>query len=109
VEFRILGPLEVVCEGEALPLSGAQRHAVLALPVIHAGERVSRDWLVDQLWGERPPRSEDHAVQVYVSGIRKRWSEGTTTSFGVTRLRLMPSRSMLGVSSDWSTKDSARD
>jgi predicted ATPase/class 3 adenylate cyclase/DNA-binding winged helix-turn-helix (wHTH) protein len=72
VEFRILGPLEVVGPaGEALALGSAQQRAVLALLLIGAPEPVSRDRLVDELWGERPPATAQHAVQVYVSGIRK--------------------------------------
>jgi class 3 adenylate cyclase/tetratricopeptide (TPR) repeat protein len=43
----------------------------LALLLVHAPEPVSQDRLIDELWGERPPASAAHAVQVYVSGIRK--------------------------------------
>ena len=72
VDFRVLGPLQVVAVGgEAVSLGRAQQRAVLALLLIHTPEPVSRDRLVDGLWGERPPASAEHAVQVYVSGIRK--------------------------------------
>ena len=62
--------------GVALALGGAQQRAVLALLVIAAPESVSRDRLVDELWGERPPASAGHAIQVYVSSIRKVLREG---------------------------------
>ena len=71
MEFRILGPLEIDAGGESLALGSAQQRAVLALLLIGAPEPVSVDRLVDELWGERPPASAQHAVQVYVSGIRK--------------------------------------
>ena len=71
MEFRILGPLEVVAAGESLALGSAQQRAVLGLLLVRAPEPVSRDRLIDELWGERPPASAAHAVQVYVSGIRK--------------------------------------
>jgi len=72
VEFRILGPFEVLAAGgAALSLGSAQQRAVLALLVVRTPEPVSRDRLVDELWGERPPATAEHAVQVYVSGIRK--------------------------------------
>jgi DNA-binding SARP family transcriptional activator len=72
VEFRILGALEVVVAGgEPVALGSAQQRAVLALLVVSAPEGVSRDRLVDELWGENPPASARHAVQVYVSGIRR--------------------------------------
>ena len=71
MEFRTLGPLEVVAGGQALALGGAQQRAVLALLLVRAPEAVSLDRLTDELWGERPPASAQHALQVYVSGIRK--------------------------------------
>jgi class 3 adenylate cyclase/DNA-binding winged helix-turn-helix (wHTH) protein len=72
VEFRILGPLELLASsGEAVALGRSQQRAVLALLLISAPDVVSRDRLVDGLWGERPPASAAHAVQVHVSGIRK--------------------------------------
>ena len=71
MEFRTLGPLEVVAGGEALALGGAQQRAVLALLLARAPEAVSLDRLTDELWGERPPATAQHALQVYVSGIRK--------------------------------------
>jgi DNA-binding SARP family transcriptional activator len=60
-----------IADGRELALGSLQQRAVLALLLIHVGEPVSRDRLVDELWGERPPTSASHAVQVYVSGIRK--------------------------------------
>ena len=71
VELGVLGQLQVIADGRELPLGSFQQRALLALLVIHVGEPVSRDRLVDELWGERPPPSAAHAVQVYVSGIRK--------------------------------------
>ena len=66
-----MGPLEVVAAGEAVALGSAQQRAVLALLLVSAPEPVSRDRVIDELWGERPPVTAEHAVQVYVSGIRK--------------------------------------
>jgi class 3 adenylate cyclase len=71
VEFRVLGPLEVVDAGRPVAVGSAQRRLVLALLLLRAPEPVSLDRLVDELWGERPPATAPHAVQVYVSGIRK--------------------------------------
>ena len=71
MEFGVLGPLQVLAGGEPVALGSGQQRAVLAMVVIEVGEPVSRDRLVDGLWGERPPASAAHAVQVYVSAIRK--------------------------------------
>jgi DNA-binding SARP family transcriptional activator len=70
VEFRILGPLEVV-QGRPLALGGARQRALLALLLTRANEVVSTDRLIDELWGERPPKAADNALQYHVSRLRK--------------------------------------
>ena len=71
MEFRILGPLEVVEQGRALPLGGARQRTLLALLLTRANEVVSADRLIDELWGERPPRTAANALQYHVSQLRK--------------------------------------
>ena len=41
------------------------------LLLLHAGEVVSKDRLIDGLWGERPPRSAAKVLQGYVSELRR--------------------------------------
>jgi DNA-binding SARP family transcriptional activator len=72
VEFRVLGPLEVVHAGELVGVGSAQQREVLALLVLRAPEPVSVQALIDELWGERPPATAQHAMRVYVSAIRRR-------------------------------------
>jgi DNA-binding SARP family transcriptional activator len=71
MEFRILGPLEVVEQGRPLALGGARQRALLALLLTRANEVVSTDRLIDELWGERPPKAADNALQYHVSRLRK--------------------------------------
>jgi DNA-binding SARP family transcriptional activator len=71
MEFRILGPLEVEEEGRLLNLGGAKQRSVLAFLLLHANEVVSRDRLIDELWGGEPPETASTAVQVHVSQLRK--------------------------------------
>jgi predicted ATPase/DNA-binding SARP family transcriptional activator len=71
VEFRVLGPLEVLSEGETLPLGGGKQRALLAVLLLHANEVVSSDRLIDLLWGEEPPETAAKALQVHVSQLRK--------------------------------------
>ena len=71
VDFRLLGPVEVVLDGRAIALGGVKQRALLALFVLHANEIVSRDFLIDELWGERAPASAGHSIVVYVSRLRK--------------------------------------
>ena len=71
MEFRILGPLEVVEQGRTLPLGGARQRAVLALLLTRANEVVSADRLIEELWGSEPPRTAANALQYHVSQLRK--------------------------------------
>jgi len=67
----MLGPLEVLEGTEPVGLGGARQRAVLAYLLIHRGEAVSVDRIVDALWGESPPATATKTVQVYVSRLRK--------------------------------------
>ncbi len=71
LEFRILGPLEVRAGGAPLPLGGTKQRALLALLLLHANEVVSRDRLLDELWGSSPPPTGAAGLHVYVSRLRK--------------------------------------
>jgi DNA-binding SARP family transcriptional activator len=71
VEFRILGPLEVLQDGRALALPGARQRALLAMLLLHTGEVVSTERLVDAIWGEEPPDAGTTALRVRVSQLRK--------------------------------------
>jgi DNA-binding SARP family transcriptional activator len=71
IEFKLLGPLEVLVERAPVSLGPPQQRALLALLLLNAGEVVSRDRIIDELWGERPPASVAKLVQVYVSRLRK--------------------------------------
>lgn len=71
MEFRVLGPVEVVREQRPLPLGGPKQRAVLAMLVTHANEVVSVDRLADVLWGDVPPADPCSVIQVYVSNLRK--------------------------------------
>src|SRR3954466_4716102 len=71
LEFRILGPLEVIDDDRRIELGGARQRAVLAILLLHRGETVSVDRIADLLWGERPPATAVKTVQVYVSHLRR--------------------------------------
>ncbi len=71
MEYRILGPLEVVDEGEPVPLGRLKERLVLAILLLHANELVARERLIDELWGESPPPTARKAVNGYVSQLRK--------------------------------------
>jgi DNA-binding SARP family transcriptional activator len=71
VEFRILGPLEVLENGSPLPIAGVRQRALLAVLLLDANRVVSADRLIDELWGEDTPEDGRNALQVRVSQLRK--------------------------------------
>jgi len=71
VEFRLLGPIEAVRDDRSIPLGGAKPRALLALLLLHAGEVVSRDRLIEAVWPGRPSGSAKHSLDVQVSRLRK--------------------------------------
>jgi DNA-binding SARP family transcriptional activator len=71
MEFRILGPLEVVSDGQTVDLGGAKQRALLAVLLLHPNQVVSQDRLIDALWEEEPPDTAQKALQVHVSRLRK--------------------------------------
>jgi predicted ATPase/DNA-binding SARP family transcriptional activator len=72
VEFRILGPVEVLdVQGQQLALGGPKQRALLAVLLLNAGEVVSVERLIDELWGEDPPEGAAHTLQVQVANLRK--------------------------------------
>jgi DNA-binding SARP family transcriptional activator len=79
MDYRILGPLEAFDGERRLSLGGARQRAVLALMILHENEVVSRDVIVDVLWGEEPPATAAKVLQNCVSALRKELPGGTET------------------------------
>jgi DNA-binding SARP family transcriptional activator len=78
LEFRILGPLEVLDDGRPVPVRGAKQRALLALLLLRANEVVSGDRLRDDLWGDEQPATRGTALRVRVSQLRKALGSGGT-------------------------------
>lgn len=71
VEFRTLGSVEVVRDGRVVDLGSGRQAALLAILLLHRNDVVSRDRLVDELWGARPPATAAKSVRNAVSLLRK--------------------------------------
>ncbi|HYB29899.1 MAG TPA: ABC transporter substrate-binding protein [Solirubrobacteraceae bacterium] len=82
IEFRVLGSFEVVDDGGSVALGGPKQRALLAVLLLHRGEAVSTDRLIDEIWGERPPASANKLVQGYVSNLRKVLGDGLLVTQG---------------------------
>jgi DNA-binding SARP family transcriptional activator/pimeloyl-ACP methyl ester carboxylesterase len=71
VEFRLLGPLEVIDDTSPLPVPSGKQRALLAVLLLSANRIVARDRIVDDLWGDDVPESAQKMVQIHVSQLRK--------------------------------------
>ena len=94
--FRLLGPLEAAAGADVLSLGGVKQRALLAVLLLHPNEFVSREQLIDDLWGGRAPPGASHNLDSYISRLRKALREnGARESPLLTRpggylLRLEP-------------------
>ncbi|MBP2473776.1 DNA-binding SARP family transcriptional activator/tetratricopeptide (TPR) repeat protein [Crossiella equi] len=69
LEFRLLGPTELVHGGVVRHVSAAKHRTLLAALLLRPGRTVSTADLVDVLWA-RPPARPRNAVQTYVRRLR---------------------------------------
>jgi DNA-binding SARP family transcriptional activator/DNA-binding beta-propeller fold protein YncE len=76
MEFRILGPLEVVDEGRPISIRRGKEQALLIYLLLHANEVVPSGRLIDALWDERPPPTASKILQNAVSHLRKELGDG---------------------------------
>ena len=77
LEFRILGPLEVVDGDAPIRLGGPRQRATLAILLLHANRVVPVERLADELYDGRPPVTAVTQVQRQVSELRKVLGEST--------------------------------
>jgi YVTN family beta-propeller protein len=93
MDYRILGPLELVDGTTPLPLTGGRQRLLLALLLIHRNEVVSAERLIDALWGETPPLSAPKALQNAVLQVRRAFGDRAAalqTERGGYLLRVAP-------------------
>ena len=85
VRFRLLGSLRVETENGEVDLGQPKQRSVLAVLLLHANEVVSTDRIIELVWGNAPPRTAEHSVQIYVSELRKVLSNGAPSELIETR------------------------
>src|SRR6478672_10712101 len=71
IEYRLLGPLEVLVDGRPAKLAGPRQRAVLVCLLTRPNAVVPAARLVDDLWGDEPPQTAANTLQSYVSQLRK--------------------------------------
>lgn len=76
MEFRILGPLEVLAADGVVPLEAPKPRALAAILLLHANEPVSSDRLIEDLWAGRAPTTAAQSLRTYVFQLRKALGSG---------------------------------
>ena len=71
MDFRILGSTEVLDGTRQVALPTGRGRSLLALLILHAGEPVAAERIIDELWGEDPPRTAGTVVQGLMSRLRR--------------------------------------
>ncbi len=92
LEVRLLGPIEVERGSEPVALGGQKPRALFAALALEPGRVVSVDRIVEALWPGDPPDTAAHAVQVYVSQLRKALGPAIVTRAPGYVLELDPER-----------------
>jgi DNA-binding SARP family transcriptional activator len=71
LEFRLLGAVEAGDGDGTVALGSRKQRALLAYLVLHRNRAIARESLIDVLWPDDPPATASHALDVYVSRLRK--------------------------------------
>lgn len=71
MEIKVLGPVEARVNGRSATPTAAKPRQILALLALRAGHVVSVPSLMEELWGDRPPRSARTTLQTYILQLRK--------------------------------------
>jgi len=80
--YLILGPLEVRDDDNEVELRGGQQRKLLAILLLHPGEAVLSDRLIEDLWHGDPPDTAAKALQGYVSSLRKQLGQEEIETVG---------------------------
>lgn len=70
MQFKLLGPLEVVDEGRSLPLNGNKQRATLGFLLLHGNSVVATSQILKALWPVDMPITGRKMLQNAISGLR---------------------------------------
>jgi DNA-binding SARP family transcriptional activator/Tfp pilus assembly protein PilF len=71
MKFRLLGPLEVRVGDDWKGIGAPKWRSVLAALLINAGQIVSADALINEVWGDGPPAKAANLISIYVLRLRR--------------------------------------
>ena len=71
MRFRLLGPLEVRAGDDWKGIGAPKWRSVLAALLINAGQIVSADALINEVWQDDPPAKAANLISIYVLRLRR--------------------------------------
>jgi DNA-binding SARP family transcriptional activator len=77
MEYRVMGPLQVVCDNGAPAVFRRPERQLVAVLLAFAGEPCGRDMLVRAIWGDSPPASPVRALQICLCRARRAMGPGS--------------------------------
>jgi SARP family transcriptional regulator, regulator of embCAB operon len=95
--FKVLGPLEMSIDERLCTPHAAKVRQVLALILFRANQVVSLDSLIEELWGNHPPRSAVTTTQTYIYQLRKTIAGHTSTAVAEATIRTVPPGYVLSI------------
>ncbi|WP_206789989.1 BTAD domain-containing putative transcriptional regulator [Amycolatopsis sp. MtRt-6] len=98
--LQLLGPMKAWQGDTELDLGSAHRRTVLAALAMHPDRTVSREELIDAVWGDAPPQSAQGSIYTYVSGLRRALEPGRAKGEGPQLLASIGSGYSLRLAAD---------
>lgn len=71
MRYEVLGPVRAWRDGAVLNLGPSQRRVILAVLLLHANRPMSREQLIDAVWGEAVPKYAANLLQKNISALRR--------------------------------------
>ncbi len=84
-QFGILGPLEAVADGRQVELGGPKPRRLLAVLLLHVGDVVSVDRLVEAVWEDDPTTGAEATLRRHVANLRRMLASAGVQDVVVTR------------------------
>src|SRR2546429_1910272 len=92
LQFKVLGPLEVLHDGQVCTPTPPKVRQVLALLLLRANQGGGIDALIEEVWGEDPPLSAVGTMQTYIHQLRKLFDPRQARAGGREGLGTQPPR-----------------
>lgn len=71
LQFNVLGPLQVLSQGDPVPIGGPKQQTLLSFLILRANTVVTVPKLIDALWAHEPPRTALAQVHSRISSLRQ--------------------------------------